>query len=194
MDEAALDRMQDAIAKTIAEFGPSDVNGPVTIDAFRRAVEKKLSAEVRRRMNVSRVSDVDAALDRHSEAFAQALRETGVPSGVVNLLLSWMAMQLEARTLQHQAVTWRLIEIATHLQVPRASAAKTLRTTLTARGQVTLKKEVLRHLGVAPGAQVEVSLLPDRRAEIRAALGSGSIDGFVGVLAGKTGRRRASTS
>lgn len=32
--------------------------------------------------------------------------------------------------------------------------------TITAKGQVTLKQEVLRHLGLEPGSQVEVDLLP----------------------------------
>jgi len=169
MDEATMDRMQDAIAKTVAEFEPSGINLRVTIHAFDRAVEKQLSAEDRARMNAGRMSDVDTALDRHSEAFAQALRGTGVPSGVVDLLMSWMTVQLQARALRDQAVTWRLIEVATHLHAPQASAAKSLRTTLTARGQVTLNKEVLRHLGVAAGARVEVSLLPEGRVELRAA-------------------------
>ena len=41
--------------------------------------------------------------------------------------------------------------------------------TVTAKGQVTLRKEVLRHLGVAPGQKVEMSLLPNGRLEVRAA-------------------------
>jgi bifunctional DNA-binding transcriptional regulator/antitoxin component of YhaV-PrlF toxin-antitoxin module len=54
--------------------------------------------------------------------------------------------------------------------------------TVTAKGQVTLRKEVLRHLGVAPGEKVTVDLLPDGRAELRAAKSSTSIDGFIGCL------------
>jgi AbrB family looped-hinge helix DNA binding protein len=41
--------------------------------------------------------------------------------------------------------------------------------TITAKGQVTLRKDVLRHLGVAPGDKIEVSTLPDGRVEVRAA-------------------------
>ena len=41
--------------------------------------------------------------------------------------------------------------------------------TVTAKGQVTLRKEVLRHLGVAPGQKVEMSLLPNGGLEVRAA-------------------------
>ena len=59
--------------------------------------------------------------------------------------------------------------------------------TITAKGQVTLRREVLRHLGVEPGAKVEVDLLPDGRVELRPApKANGTITGFLGVLAGKT--------
>ena len=40
--------------------------------------------------------------------------------------------------------------------------------TVTAKGQVTLRKEVLEHLGVHPGDRLEVDLLPAGRIEARA--------------------------
>jgi antitoxin PrlF len=52
--------------------------------------------------------------------------------------------------------------------------------TITAKGQVTLRKEVLGHLGVAPGQKVEVDMLPNGRLEIRAAKPAGSIENFIG--------------
>jgi antitoxin PrlF len=52
--------------------------------------------------------------------------------------------------------------------------------TITAKGQVTLRKEVLRHLGVAPGQKVEAELLPNSRVELRPAKKHGSIDDFIG--------------
>ncbi len=52
--------------------------------------------------------------------------------------------------------------------------------TVTAKGQVTLRKEVLQHLGVGPGQQVEVDLLPNGRIEIRGAKPQGSIENFIG--------------
>ena len=58
--------------------------------------------------------------------------------------------------------------------------------TLTSRGQVTFRKEVLRHLGLQPGDKLELELLPDGRGLIRAAKVQGSMAGFVGVLAGRT--------
>ncbi|PWF49124.1 AbrB/MazE/SpoVT family DNA-binding domain-containing protein [Massilia glaciei] len=58
--------------------------------------------------------------------------------------------------------------------------------TVTARGQVTLRKEVLQHLGIKPGDKIEIDLLPDARGVLRAAQPSGKIGGFVGLLAGRT--------
>ena len=54
--------------------------------------------------------------------------------------------------------------------------------TITAKGQVTLRKELLRHLGVEPGDKVAVAILPDGRAELRAAKPEGSIQKFIGSL------------
>ncbi len=58
--------------------------------------------------------------------------------------------------------------------------------TVTARGQVTFRKDVLRHLGVKPGEKIELELLPDGQAILRAARPQGTVDGFIGVLAGKS--------
>ncbi len=57
--------------------------------------------------------------------------------------------------------------------------------TVTARGQVTFRKEVLQHLGIKAGEKIELDLLPDGRGVIKAARPSGTINDFVGLLAGK---------
>ena len=57
--------------------------------------------------------------------------------------------------------------------------------TVTARGQVTFRKDVLQHLGIAPGERIELDKLPDGRVTLRAARPAGEIGGFVGLLAGK---------
>lgn len=57
---------------------------------------------------------------------------------------------------------------------------------VTARGQVTFRKKIMQHLGVKPGGKIELELLPDGRGMIRAARPSGKVDGFIGLLAGKT--------
>jgi bifunctional DNA-binding transcriptional regulator/antitoxin component of YhaV-PrlF toxin-antitoxin module len=63
--------------------------------------------------------------------------------------------------------------------------------TVTTRGQVTFRKEVLQHLGIKPGDKIELDLLPDGRGLIKAAQPSGTIDAFIGSLAAQT-RKRAS--
>lgn len=60
------------------------------------------------------------------------------------------------------------------------------RLTVTARGQVTFRKRVMQHLGVQPGGKIELDLLPDGQGIIRAARPAGTIDSFIGLLAGKT--------
>jgi bifunctional DNA-binding transcriptional regulator/antitoxin component of YhaV-PrlF toxin-antitoxin module len=57
--------------------------------------------------------------------------------------------------------------------------------TVTAKGQVTFRKDVLQHLGIRPGEKIELNLLPGGRGILQAARQSGTIDGFVGLLAGR---------
>ncbi len=47
--------------------------------------------------------------------------------------------------------------------------------TVTAKGQVTLRKDVLRHLGVRPGEKISVELLPGGRVEAKAVHPKGQI-------------------
>jgi AbrB family looped-hinge helix DNA binding protein len=61
--------------------------------------------------------------------------------------------------------------------------------TVTAKGQITLKKEVLRHLNVAPGEKIDVEPLADGRIALRAARRTGSLADFHGCLATKGGPR-----
>ncbi len=58
--------------------------------------------------------------------------------------------------------------------------------TITAKGQVTLKKELLQHLGVKPGQKIEVEPTADGRLIVLPARPKGDISAFFGVLAGKT--------
>ena len=60
--------------------------------------------------------------------------------------------------------------------------------TVTARGQVTLRKDVLQHLGIRPGDKIELDLLPDGRGVIKAVRPAGTIADFVGLLADRTQR------
>jgi antitoxin PrlF len=55
--------------------------------------------------------------------------------------------------------------------------------TVTSKGQVTLKRDVLRHLGVKPGEKIEVDLLPDGKATISAeTVRTGKISDLFGML------------
>lgn len=58
--------------------------------------------------------------------------------------------------------------------------------TVTARGQVTFRKNVLEHLGIKPGDKIAVDKLPNGQVTLRAAQPSGKIDDIFGFLAGKT--------
>ena len=53
--------------------------------------------------------------------------------------------------------------------------------TVTAKGQVTLRKDILKHLGVGPGEKIAVDKLPDGRVEVRAAP-AGKISDVFGLL------------
>jgi len=61
--------------------------------------------------------------------------------------------------------------------------------TVTARGQVTFRKEVLQHLGIKPGEKIDLDLLPGGRAALKAARPTGSFRALAGRLKGKTNGR-----
>jgi hypothetical protein len=61
-------------------------------------------------------------------------------------------------------------------------AAMTTTLTVTANGQVTLRKDILRHLGITPSQKVEIDLLPNGRLQLRAATAATSIEDFFGCL------------
>jgi len=54
--------------------------------------------------------------------------------------------------------------------------------TITSKGQVTFKKDLLRHLGVKPGDKVAVDLLPDGNANFRAVPAKKGIESIFGML------------
>lgn len=56
---------------------------------------------------------------------------------------------------------------------------------VTAKGQVTLKRDLLQHLGIKPGERIEFEKLPGGELRVRAARPSGTIDSFIGRHAGK---------
>jgi bifunctional DNA-binding transcriptional regulator/antitoxin component of YhaV-PrlF toxin-antitoxin module len=54
--------------------------------------------------------------------------------------------------------------------------------TITAKGQITLRKDLLQHLGVHPGEKISVDKLPDGRIAVRAAQPTGNISDAFGML------------
>lgn len=57
--------------------------------------------------------------------------------------------------------------------------------TVTMKGQVTLKRELLQHLGIQPGERIALDKLPGGELRLTAARPAGSIESFVGRHAGK---------
>ena len=58
--------------------------------------------------------------------------------------------------------------------------------TVTAKGQVTFRKDLLHHLGVHPGEQLTVQKLPDGRIQVMATKPSGQISDAFDMLKSKT--------
>jgi antitoxin PrlF len=54
--------------------------------------------------------------------------------------------------------------------------------TLTAKNQLTLRKEVVKHLGVKAGDKLTVDLLPDGRVALGPAPKGDNLEGFFGSL------------
>jgi len=61
---------------------------------------------------------------------------------------------------------------------------------LTSRGQVTLRKEILRHFGVQAGDRIDLQLLPGGKGVVQAERKTGSISDLAGCLKGKTNGAR----
>jgi AbrB family looped-hinge helix DNA binding protein len=59
--------------------------------------------------------------------------------------------------------------------------------TVTAKGQITLRKDVLKHLGVHPGEKITVEKLPDGRIEMKVVRPTGKISDVFDVLKRKNG-------
>ena len=58
---------------------------------------------------------------------------------------------------------------------------------VTAKGQVTLRQDVLKHLGVHPGEKISVEKLPDGRVEVRAVRPKRPISDVFGLFKSENG-------
>lgn len=54
--------------------------------------------------------------------------------------------------------------------------------TVTAKGQVTLRRDLLQHLGVKPGDKITLDKRPDGRIEVAAARSGGKISDVFGMF------------
>jgi bifunctional DNA-binding transcriptional regulator/antitoxin component of YhaV-PrlF toxin-antitoxin module len=54
------------------------------------------------------------------------------------------------------------------------------------KGQLTLRKELLQHLGISPGQRLDVQVLPGGRLELQAERPRGTLADFVGRLANRS--------
>ena len=60
--------------------------------------------------------------------------------------------------------------------------------TVSAKGQVTLRKKLLKHLGVQPGEKIVAERLPEGRIEMKAARPTGRISDVFDLFKNRTGR------
>ena len=60
--------------------------------------------------------------------------------------------------------------------------------TITAKGQVTFRKEILQHLGLKAGEKIELDLIPGGKVIIQALKPTGRMSDFIGCLANKTNK------
>jgi len=56
---------------------------------------------------------------------------------------------------------------------------------VTMKGQITLKRALLQHLGVKPGDRIDFDKLPGGELRVKAARPTGAIDSFIGRRASK---------
>lgn len=54
--------------------------------------------------------------------------------------------------------------------------------TVTAKGQITLRRDLLQHLGIRPGSTISVHMLPDHSIKIEAAKPKAKISNVFGLL------------
>ncbi|WCF29583.1 AbrB/MazE/SpoVT family DNA-binding domain-containing protein [Xylella fastidiosa] len=64
---------------------------------------------------------------------------------------------------------------------------------VTVKGQVTLRRDLLQHLGIKPGERIDFEKLPGGELRIRATRPTGTIDGFVHALDGKVKMKKPLT-
>jgi AbrB family looped-hinge helix DNA binding protein len=98
---------------------------------------------------------------------------------------NWFGLRLAPWTAGHVSLACKAISPYIRSSHEKTNVMPTL--TITAKGQVTLRKDLLQHLGVHPGEKVSVVRLPDGRIEIKAARPEGQISDVFNFLKRETG-------
>lgn len=57
--------------------------------------------------------------------------------------------------------------------------------TISPKGQITLKRDLLQHLGLHAGQRIAIDKLPNGCLKVQAVQNTGTIDHFIGQLAGR---------
>ncbi|ULJ64738.1 AbrB/MazE/SpoVT family DNA-binding domain-containing protein [Wielerella bovis] len=57
--------------------------------------------------------------------------------------------------------------------------------TISSKGQITLKRDLLQHLGIQAGQRITIDKLPNGTLNIQAEQNTGKIDDFIGKFAGR---------
>ena len=57
--------------------------------------------------------------------------------------------------------------------------------TISPKGQITLKRDLLQHLGIQAGQRICIDKLPNGSLKIQAEQNTGTIDDFIGKLSGR---------
>jgi AbrB family looped-hinge helix DNA binding protein len=96
------------------------------------------------------------------------------PRGLHPRIFSWILPPPQGRLESKAKIPYL------HTTLRKALEMATL--TITAKGQVTLRKDLLQHLGIQPGEQISLEKLPDGRIELRAARRGRPISDAFGML------------
>ena len=73
--------------------------------------------------------------------------------------------------------------------VARMTQISLTRLTVTAKGQVTLRRDILAHLGARAGDRLDIEALPGGRIEMRARQRTGKLADMFGVLHARGGTK-----
>ena len=104
---------------------------------------------------------------------------------------SWRPLAIECHRSQSDQQGKNALQLSSKVRIemvepPTQRRKRSRSLTVTRKGQVTLRKDLLAHLGIQPGQRIDVEVLPGGRLELHAEQATGSINSFIGLLAGRS--------